>query len=62
MDLGSNFGEFSNFLLIASQLENVGWGQIGVNISFEDRYQWSDLDYFTPDSNGNQHTEILNSI
>lgn len=35
MDLGADFREFSNLSLIASQLENVGWGQIGVNISLK---------------------------
>lgn len=34
MDLGAYFREFSNLSLIASQLENVGWGQIGVNFLF----------------------------
>ena len=34
MDLGASFREFSNLSLIASQLENVGWGQIGVNFLF----------------------------
>ena len=34
MDLGADFREFSNLSLIASQLENVGWGQIGVNFLF----------------------------
>ena len=32
--LGAYFREFSNLSLIASQLENVGWGQIGVNFLF----------------------------
>lgn len=34
MDLGAYFREFSNLSLIASQPENVGWGQIGVNFLF----------------------------